>query len=145
MHLKAGAQMSSGFSWSFNKLFSKEFKNYPKDQQDKILEFLDIIEEHGIPPGEYSVFPGKLSVSWRGLDESHPNYAHAKSNHLWHYHLGLPCFKQSPGGFLTSDWLLHFQYSYGSNHIHLADTYMHKTSDNKFYLPSDAYLTKDVG
>lgn len=137
--------MDSGFTWSFNTQFATEFGRFPLDQQNLILDFTDLVEQHGIHPGAFSKFPGKLSVSWRGLDASHPNYVYAQTHHLWHYHIGFPEYKQSVGGFLTSQWLLHFQFKPGSQHVYLADAYTHETADNKFYLPSETYLTKNVG
>jgi len=137
--------MTAGFSWSFNTQFAKEFANYPPVQQDAILDFTDLIETHGIYPGNYGKFPGKLSVSWRGVDQSHPNYAYARTYHLWHYHVGLPTYEQVHQGFKTSAWVLHFQYKRGTNHVHIADVYDHHTNDNKFYLPSLTYLDQEVG
>lgn len=137
--------MGSGFTWSFNKQFATEFKRLKTEQQDCILDFTDLLELHGIHSGQYSKFPGKLSVSWRGLDASHPNFVYAQTNHLWHYHVGFPEYTESPGGFLTSQWLLHFQFKQGTTHVHIADLYTHENRDGKFYLPSETYLNKDVG
>ncbi|WP_293649596.1 hypothetical protein [uncultured Pantoea sp.] len=137
--------MASGFTWSFNPQFAKEFARYPEDQQDKILDFTELVEEHGIIPGQYDKFPGKLCVSWRGLQDTDPRYVYATSHHLWHYHIGLPTYEQVHSGFKTSAWVLHFQYKKGTNHVHLADVYDHHTNDNKFYLPSLTYLNQDVG
>ncbi|MGY2970385.1 hypothetical protein ACVWWU_000772 [Pantoea sp. PA1] len=136
--------MAAGFTWSFNTQFAKEFANYPEDQQNAIIFFTDLVEEHGIHPGKYDKFPGKLSVSWRGLKSTDPAYNHAISNHLWHYHIGLPTYNKVHDGFMTSAWVLHFQYERGTEHVHLADIYDHYTNDNEFYLPSATYLKKEV-
>jgi len=130
--------MTLTFTWSFNKQFANEFKAFPKDQQDKILDFLDVYEEHGM--SDFSCFPGKLCCSWRGLDDTDPNYHYSIANNLWHYHVGLPVYVSVHPGFMTSDWVLHLQWERGSTHIDIADMYTHHTADGQFYLPSPAYL-----
>ncbi len=47
----------------FHKQFAIEFKNYPKNQQDKILDFIETFEQHGL--SDFAKYDGKLRL--RGL------------------------------------------------------------------------------
>lgn len=134
--------MEPSYTWSFNKLFAKEYARYPDDQKDKIDDFIYLYQEHGMASGDFSNFPGKLCCSWRGLEESNPNFHYAAINNLWHYHIGIPEYVSVHSGFKTSKWVLHLQWVKGSRHIDIADLYDHYTEDNEFYLPSPQYLEK---
>ncbi len=122
------------YTYRFSATFSNEFPNFPQDQQDKILDFLDIYEAHGL--ADRSRYPGKITHSWNTLLPSHPNYNHAKQNDLWHYHIGLPSYTVRPHGrYKTSDWVLHFRWPHRGTHIDIVDLYTHNKSDGTFYLP----------
>lgn len=120
--------------------FSFEFNNYPVNQQDKILDFTEIYEEHGL--GDFSKYEGKISHSWKGLANTDPDYIYAKSNNLWHYHIGLPEYTQVHDQYKTSDIVLHFERPESDTEITLIDCYAHYTYNGSFYLPSQHYLSK---
>lgn len=130
------------FTWEFGKQFTIEFKNYPSDQQDAILRFTEIFEEHGL--SDFSKFDGKISPSWKGVEPSNQAHKFALSNNLWHYHVGIPNYRPSIyGSYLTSDWVLHFQWDNWKNkgtHIVLVDILFHYHKDGQFHLPSEKYL-----
>lgn len=127
------------YTWEFGKKFAVEFKNYPENQQDKILDFTDIYEENGL--SDFSKFQGKIAPSWRGIDKTHPIYDFTYSNSLWHYHVGLPEYiKSKYNNYLTSDMILHFQWKNNSNHIRVLDITWHYKRNGEFWLPHSDYL-----
>lgn len=127
------------FSWNLKPKFAAEFSRLQPDQQDKIFDFTVIYEAHGLT--DFSRFPGKITPSWNNLDKSDPAFQYTYSNCLWHYHVGLPEYKPSISGqYLTSDWVLHFQWLNKGAHISLVDLYAHLNSDGKFWLPKPDYL-----
>ena len=127
------------YIWEFGKKFAVEFKNYPENQQDKILDFTDIYEENGL--SDFSKFQGKIAPSWRGIDKTHPIYDFTYSNSLWHYHVGLPEYiKSKYNNYLTSDMILHFQWKNNSNHIRVLDITWHYKRNGEFWLPNSDYL-----
>ncbi|WP_198818732.1 hypothetical protein [Delftia lacustris] len=131
------------FTWSFNLKFQEEFQRYPLDQRKSIVNFLDLYEKHGLK-GDWSVYPGKMSQSWRGLLSEHPNYRYTKDNFLYHYHIGIPDYRPSANAlarYQTSDYLLHFQWE-GGEHIHLVDTCAHHRWTGEFQLPAPEYLDR---
>ena len=127
------------YTWEFGKKFAVEFKNYPENQQDKILDFTDIYEENGL--SDFSKFQGKIAPSWRGIDKTHPIYDFTYSNSLWHYHVGLPEYiKSKYNNYLTSDMILHFQWKSNANHIRVLDITWHYKRNGEFWLPNSDYL-----
>jgi len=117
----------------------KEFPNYPEDQQIAITQFKINFEQYGLT--NFSKYQGKIGPSWKNLQPNTSKYNYAISNNLWHYHIGLPTYTQSPhGNYYTSDWVLHFQWVKNSNECYIVDIYYHHTSDKDFYLPSVNYL-----
>ena len=126
------------YLWSFSDLFAKEFSGLPQSDQDKILDFTDIYEEYGLE--EFSVYEGKIAPSWSGGADAEA-LRYARSNHLWHYHVGVPEYRQFHTAYKTSDWLLHFTWPHRGSHILLVDLYSHYTSAGDFYLPPESYLS----
>ncbi|WP_417526992.1 hypothetical protein [Marinomonas shanghaiensis] len=124
------------YKWNFHDQFAKEFKNFPKDQQDKILDFIEIYELHGLR--DFNAYEGKVGPSYKTNDLTSRQYALAHS--FWHYHIGIPTYRQSLGGYKTSDWVLHFQWFKSENYIVLVDLYYHYKSDGTFYLPPSGSL-----
>lgn len=117
--------------------FQKEFANFPIEHQDKVLDFVQQFQVHGL--SDFSIYEGKIAPSWvPGTAE----YYFAISNDLWHYHIGIPTYTQRHGRYKTSDMVLHFQWQNKGPHISLVDMYDHYTSDGRFYLPSGAYLVR---
>ena len=130
--------MASFYRVEFRRQFAIEFKNYPKNQQDKILDFIETFEQQGLT--DFSKYAGKIAPSWSNLKSSNPNYAYAKENNLWHYHIGIPIYQQLHAKYKTSDVVLHFQWQQGENVIYLVDIYSHYRYDGSFYLPPSNYL-----
>jgi hypothetical protein len=87
------------YKWSFHDQFAKEFKNFPVDQQDKVIEFTDVYEVHGLV--DFNVYEGKIGPSWK--TDEHISRQFAIDHSLWHYHIGIPTYKQSIGDYKTSD------------------------------------------
>ncbi len=127
------------YTWSFKPKFSQEFKNYPIDQQDAILDFTDVFEKFGL--SDFSEYKGKMAPSWKGLSTIDPVYSYARENNLWHYHIGIPNYKKSDyGDFFTSDWVLHFQLKNNGKEALIVDVCYHYKSTGEFHLPTEEYL-----
>lgn len=126
------------YTWGVRLKFSEELGRYPRDQQDRILDFIEVYEKHGL--ADFSKYPGKIAPSWSGLLASHPSYSYTRDNSLWHYHIGIPEYKQRHPTYLTSDYVLHFQWPDKGTHIDLVDTCYHRKSNGEFYLPPPDYL-----
>ena len=124
------------YSVSFGAQFLKEYANYQPDQQASVTSFIKLYRTYGL--GDFSKFPGKVSPSWKGAQGAALTYA--LDNDLWHYHVGLPQYKVSPGGYQTSDWVLHFQWPKKGLEIRLVDLCYHYTSTGQFYMPTAKYL-----
>ncbi len=77
-------------------------------EQNKILFWIQNVREYGLSNPPKGVFVGKISPSWKNLDPKSPNYIFAQKHNLWHYHIGHEIYIDSPGGYKTSDWLVHF-------------------------------------
>lgn len=122
----------------FYKQFSIEFPNFPVDQQNKVLDFIDIFEQHGLT--DFSRYEGKITPSWKGMNVSESNYRYARDNSLWHYHVGIPEYRQVHSTYKTSDMVLHFQWPGKGSHVNLLDMYYHYDSEGLFYLPTSLYL-----
>jgi hypothetical protein len=130
------------FTVDYGKQFAHEFQRYPTDQQDAIIKFSLNFQEYGL--SDFSKYEGKISPSWKGVEESDPRYNYARSNKLWHYHIGIPSYKPSRYGnnYLTSDYVLHFQRN-SETKITLVDILFHYHADGTFHLPPQDYLEKD--
>jgi mRNA-degrading endonuclease RelE of RelBE toxin-antitoxin system len=132
--------MNPIYTVKFYKQFSIEFQNYPLCQQDKILDFVETFEQHGL--SDFSKYNGKISQSWATLQEEDINYHYAKNNNLWHYHIGIPHYKQLHQKYKTSDVVLHFQWHNQGSTVYLVDIYDHYKVDGSFYLPPPEYLAR---
>lgn len=126
-------------TFEFGKLFLIEYKNYPKDQQDAIALFIKTFLDHGLD--DFSNYKGKVTYSWKGLECDHPSFAFTRNNSLWHYHIGIPDYRQSPYfNYHTSDYILHFMLLCNRTKIVLIDTTAHYRPDRTFWLPNPEYL-----
>jgi hypothetical protein len=125
-------------TWRFKQQFAKEFHNYPQDQQDKILEFVELFELHGL--ADFTKYPGKITPSWSGLAATDPVCQYAKGHALWHYHIGIPKYSSNHSKYKTSDWVLHFQWPNKGDHVILVDVCYHYKSDGTFHIPDSRYL-----
>lgn len=126
------------YTWSFATTFAREFKNLPSPDSDKILDFIDIYEAHGL--SDFSLYIGKLAPSWSGNFISATDYNYAQEHSLWHYHVGIPEYESNHPKYQTSEYLLHFQWPDRGNHITIVDLYSHYTSSDEFYFPPTSYL-----
>lgn len=123
--------------------FTIEFQHFPKNLQDAVLDFTDLVEEHGLGSHNKNkgIYKGKISHSWRNLDPSDPDYAYTYSNSLWHYHVGIPAYIPSRhGNYYTSDMVLHFVWKKDETKILIVDCTEHYNAYGKFWLPRPAYL-----
>ncbi|EMD9275296.1 hypothetical protein VWV82_003939 [Cronobacter malonaticus] len=132
--------MTQQYTVSFGKLFAKEFEHFNEKDQDKVLDFTELFERYGL--ADFSKYPGKISPTWSNLESDDPDFIYAMTNRLWHYHVGLPEYVQRHPKYMTSDWVLHFQWTQGDYNIHLVDMCYHYTQDGKFYIPKPHYLEK---
>ncbi len=131
------------FDVDFGDEFTLEYSNFPKELQDAIQDFIDLFLLHGLGEHTKPFYKGKLSYSWRNLENSDPDYIYTKSNHLWHYHIGIPTYIASNyGSYYTSDMVLHFVWKKGENSILIVDCTDHYKSDGSFWLPSPKYLVR---
>lgn len=86
--------------------FAQVYATLPANDSDPIDKFIDHVENNGLVG-----LPGRLKYSWDipsddGLWQT--KFQYAKSNNLWHYHIGLPSYDQTkPVGDQTSEWVLH--------------------------------------
>lgn len=113
--------------------------NYPLDQKNAIALFLKVFKEHGLK--DFSKFEGKVSPSWKNVDEGSPVYKFTRSNNLWHYHVGIPYYTQSSYyEYKTSDYILHFMILGSLEEIAVVDITPHYDSNGSFWLPKPNYL-----
>lgn len=127
------------YSVTFKTQFAVEFANYPAKQQTAVLTFAQIFQQHGL--ADFTLYDGKITPSWSGLNPGDADYAYTYGSDLWHYHLGIPYYKQVHGKYKTSDVVLHFQWANRGKHIALVDVYDHYRADGTFYLPPASYLS----
>jgi hypothetical protein len=114
--------------------FSKEVKNFPKEDRSKILEFIAHVQQHG-----FNGLKGRNKPS-HNVDKNDTDFAdkvrYAIENKLHHYHIGIPDYTQSPNGDMTSEYILHYVLVC-DNEIKIVDMDSHPP----FKMPSEKYLT----
>lgn len=113
--------------------FKSELKNYPKEDQNKIVDFLLHVKEKG-----FSELVGRNKPS-DDVPTDDPQWlkkvSYAQKYNLWHYHIGIPEYDTSGGiGNYTSKYILH--YIKGDGFIKIVDM----TEHPPFNLPSDSYV-----
>lgn len=120
--------------------FTWQFRNLPEDFQDAVITFTDIYEIYGL--SDFNNYPGKIKYSW-DVPSDDPKYLekvmYARQNKLWHYHVGLPEYKQGNGNYKVSEWVLHFRWD-NDERITLLDLCEHNDSTGRFRLPPENYL-----
>ena len=127
------------YTWEFGKQFAIEFTNYPVEQQNKILNFIETYQQFGLI--DFTKFQGKIKPSWLGIDKLNPVYDFTYSNSLWHYHIGIPDYQKSKyNHYLTSDMVLHFQWKKQATHIRILHITWHYKATGEFWLPANEYL-----
>lgn len=116
----------------FATLFAKHLLDCPQNDRQKILDFAKHITRFGF-------------VGLKGRNKSSDNVPigdpkrqdkirYAQTHRLWHYHIGIPTYQQSPKGDHTSQYVLH--YMLGDDYIVLVGLSAHPP----FELPSESYL-----
>lgn len=114
------------------KLFKKEYDTLSGQNRLTIAQFIHHIEQFGF-------------VGLKGRNKSSDNVPigdpkrqdkirYAQTHRLWHYHIGIPTYQQSPKGDHTSQYVLH--YMLGDDYIVLVGLSAHPP----FELPSESYL-----
>lgn len=119
--------------------FSNNFRNFPCDDQHKIVTFIQHCQANGL-----TGLPGKLkpSTDVPGTDpDYHNKVQYARDNYLWHYHIGIPDYEQQNffAKVWTSRYVLHFQRFPGSKIIRIVDLDDHRPMS----LPKRDYLIKN--
>lgn len=136
----AGAQKSGLNTVSFSETFNLYYSTrYSPKTVEKIDDFIDHFEQYGLFGNTAKGYPawiGKVSPSWKvpdGYPDKDSIEHHARTNLLWHAHLGDPVFiNTSHGKYKVSDWVIHFQ-KLSDTHIKLLELGYH----NPMTLPED--------
>ncbi|WP_404408547.1 hypothetical protein LG272_10970 [Pseudidiomarina marina] len=119
---------------TLGKLFAQQFGNFPPDDQDKILDFIEHYQSYG-----FSGLCGKNVPSTRippETDNFEELYSFAQFYALWHYHIGIPTYETSYfEQYLTSEWLLHYRRMQRTE-IRLVDLSYHPP----FRMPTEEYM-----
>lgn len=118
----------------FGKKLKKILLTLDEEERQKILSFAIHVKQYGLNKLE-----GKNKRS-DGFSNDDPDFAKkmalVKKHNLWHYHIGIPCYKDSPSGeYKTSEYILH--YKRGQDYIKIVDLDRHPP----FTLPKPEYLT----
>lgn len=126
----------------FGDEFIKQYPNFPSNLQNAILDFITLVQEHGLEKSAWCYYKGKISHSWRNLNPNDPNYHYTFHNQLWHYHIGIPAYRLSRTGlYHTSDMVLHFVWDKTKDYIVVVDCTEHYKANGDFWLPAPQYLT----
>ena len=118
--------LSENFVKLLGALSDKPSRLHPQElpDQHKIILFMQTYMAQGFDP---SVLKGKL-VSSDNVPTSDPDWLkkvrYAQEHKLWHYHIGIPFYEDSGKGYLTSEYVVHFQ-KLSDNHIKLVDFSYH--------------------
>lgn len=116
----------------YGEKFRKHLKNFPKNDQLKIRQFVEHIEQFG-----FDGLTGRNKSS-DNVPKDNPNWAkivaYAQAHQLWHYHIGIPTYTLSDSGDFTSEYVLH--YVKGNDFIKIVDLSAHPP----LQLPTADYL-----
>jgi hypothetical protein len=114
--------------------FTKQLKNYSKEDKRKIFEFITHVQQQG-----FNGLKGRNKPS-HNVDTNDSSFAvkvrYAIDNNLHHYHIGIPSYTQSPNGDMTSEYILHY-IRVNDDEIKIVDMDSHPP----FKMPSEKYLT----
>lgn len=111
--------------------FENKLKNFPKSDRDKIFNFISHVRKYGL-----TELAGRNKSS-DNVPKNDPNWrykvAYTQRHHLWHYHIGIICYKGVFGD-QTSEYVLHY--------IRLDDTIklVAMSSHPPFELPNEIEL-----
>ena len=132
---------SEAFVRLFNGLPTKPPVRYPQEQSDqhKVALFIQGYLLAGMDP---KVLPGK-NVSSDNVPHDDAKWLekvqYAQKHALNHYHIGIPFYVDSGKGYLTSEYVIHYQ-QLAPDHIKLVDMSWHPPLS----LPAESYLAGDV-
>lgn len=130
------------YRWSYSKSFMACMPHFTSDEKAKVADFIVTYQDHGLK--DFSLYPGKISRTGSG-DCTDEEREFALSHNLWHYHIGIPNYVQSPSGkYMTSRDVLHFQWFQDENRIRLVDMYRHYLYNGKFYVPAETAFEPTV-
>ena len=107
---------------SLSVFFGNRYDGLPDRDLDQIDAFWTHCEKHGLEGWE-----GKVKPSWIVPDhfpDAAARRAHAKSNDLWHAHMGIPHWRHplNPDAtYKVSAWVLHFTYNQEAGHVKFVD------------------------
>lgn len=86
--------------------FARHLLNFPKDDQDKIRQFILHVERYGL-----TGLVGRNKPS-NNVPKDDPKWLakvqFASRHNLWHYHIGIPCYTGRQGD-KTSRYVLHYR------------------------------------
>lgn len=115
--------------------FKKLLKNYPKQDQLKINDFINHVKINGL-----ECLKG-LNKCSDNVPTDDPNWrAKVQQAHkykLWHYHIGIPNYSLSPNGYYTSEYVLH--YMLANEDI----TIVYMSPHPPFELPDEEFLISE--
>lgn len=122
-----------GLAVSFGLLFSREVRNYPREDRIKIWTFVEHVRLNG-----FSGLEGRNKNS-NCIDRNDPFFLEkiqrANKHNLWHYHIGIKVYDlRNNFGDRTSEYVLHYKNM--KTQILVADMLPHPP----FKLPADEYL-----
>lgn len=108
-------------------------RHFPESDLDIIADFANHVRTYGLIN-----LTGRNKPSHE-VPTDDPDWrekvAYAQHHHLWHYHIGIPCYDAgNDEGDKTSEYLLH--YIRGAQEIKIVDFSAHPP----FQLPSEDYL-----
>ncbi|MFW2178182.1 MULTISPECIES: hypothetical protein [unclassified Moraxella] len=115
------------------KQFREELRHFPTADQEKIANFIEHVQLHGLNQLE-----GRNKKS-DNVPKDNPNWLSkvkfAQQYNLWHYHIGIPSYDvNTVFGDRTSEYILH--YVLYDDMIKIVDFSDHPP----FKLPSESYL-----
>jgi len=114
------------------------YENLPDVDAHLVNAFWDHCEANGL-----NGWKGKVKESWK-VPSDYPDrehrVAHSLANNLWHAHIGYPKWepsKNEEATYLTSEYVIHFQYVPGNDYIR----FVHYGSHEKpFELPTEKHM-----
>jgi hypothetical protein len=118
---------------SLGEEFKKAFNNFPKQDRVKIYDFIRHVQNKG-----FEGLTGRNKSS-DNVDKNDPYFkekaCYAIENKLYHYHIGIPHYKDSTKGDKTSEYVLHY-ILVSDTEIRIVDMDNHPP----FRLPTQKYL-----
>ncbi|WP_439256877.1 hypothetical protein [Lonepinella sp. BR2271] len=106
---------------TFAPSFSQKLRDFIRTDREKVFDFAKHVEQHG-----FTGLQGRNKSSDQ-VPSTDPNrkakIRYAKQHNLWHYHIGIPYYRQSSQGDWVSEFVVH--YIKQDNQITLIDIMPH--------------------